>query len=43
MILLLDSEGNLRLDRNKAMCVHVSNCNTYDFDTLAPVLWKLWL
>jgi len=42
MILLLDSEGVIRLDRSKDMSVHVSTCASYDFNALTPVVWKLW-
>jgi hypothetical protein len=24
------------------MSVHVSTCTSYDFNTLTPVVWKLW-
>jgi hypothetical protein len=31
----------MRLDRNKDMSVYVSTCTRYDFNALAPVVWKL--
>jgi hypothetical protein len=42
MILLHDLKGTMRLDRSKDMSVHVSTCTSYDFNTLTPVVWKLW-
>jgi len=42
MILLRDLKGTVRLDRSKYISVHVSTCTKYDFNTLTPVVWKLW-
>jgi len=32
----------MRLGRSKDMSVHVSTCTNYDFNTLTPVVRKLW-
>jgi hypothetical protein len=33
--------SHARLDRSKGMSVHVSTCTSYNFNTLASVVWKL--
>jgi hypothetical protein len=42
MILLCNSRGAMWLDCSKNMCVHVSTCTSYDFNSRMPVVWKLW-
>jgi len=42
IILLHDLKGAMRLHRSKDMSVHVSICTTYDFNSLTPVVLKLW-
>jgi len=42
IILLHDLKGAMRLHRSIDMSVHVSICTTYDFNSLTPVVWKLW-
>jgi len=32
----------MHLDCSKDMLVHVSTSTSYDFNTLTPVVWKLW-
>jgi len=41
MILSLNLNGAMRLDRSKDMSAHVSTCIIYDFNALTPVMWKL--
>jgi hypothetical protein len=42
MISLQELKQTMRLDHNKDMSVYVSTCISYDFNTLIPVVWKLW-
>jgi len=42
MFLLRDSQGAMRLGRYKDMSIHVSTWTSYGFNTLTPVVWKLW-
>jgi len=32
----------MRLDRSRDMSIHVSTCIIYYFNTLTPVVWKMW-
>jgi len=43
IILLRDLKGALTLERSKYMSVHVSTCTSYNFNSLSPVMWRLWL
>jgi hypothetical protein len=42
MILLLDLQGAMRLDRSKDTSVHVSTCATYDLNSITPAVSNLW-
>jgi len=42
MILLSDFKGAMQIDHSKDKSMHVSTCNNYNFNTLTPVVWKLW-
>jgi hypothetical protein len=35
-------KGAMRLDHNKDMSMSISTCTSYNFNTLTPVVWKLW-
>jgi len=37
-----DLKEAMQLGHSKAMSVHVSTCNSYNFKVLTPVIWKLW-
>jgi len=41
-ILLHNLKGAMQLDRTKDMSLHVSTCTSYYFNTLMPVVCKLW-
>jgi len=42
LILLRGLEGAMRLYRSEDTSVHVLACDSYDFNALTPVMWKLW-
>jgi len=42
MILLRDLNGGVCLECSRDMSVHVSTYTSNDFNTLTPVVWKLW-
>jgi hypothetical protein len=41
MVLLLDLNGATRLDLSNDTSVHVLTFTNYDFNGMAPVIWKL--
>jgi len=41
MILMHDLKGAMLLYHSKDMCMF-STYNSYDFNTLMPIVWKVW-